>query len=219
VPADWKTYTNNEYGFTFDYPTNSFVQEIKKGEMLPTTEIKVTPDIDLYVSNNLNDVGSYYGDWFKDIEKKDDNNIPYYIATTIIDGEKGYEFVEQTDNLLLFIHSGVYYFVYHNTPDLKDDLVGSKIISTFKFITPPDTNKIDKNLSPTEPYVTDNLLISYKDISMTDNETPTVQLIFSQNGKEQTIWIDQGETAEVFDYQIHIINVDLAEGNIKFTII
>jgi hypothetical protein len=79
-------------------------------------------------------------------------------------------------------------------------------------------NPLEKYLSPIEPFVIDNLIISYKNVSMTDDETPTVQLIFSQNGKEQIIWIDQGETAEVFGYKIHVNSVGLAEGNVGFEI-
>lgn len=89
-------------------------------------------------------------------------------------------------------------------------------------VTIPSVSKetsIRANIAPDKPFTFGGLNIDEESISLSNpNEIPSVNLTFKYDGQKKSVWVDQYQSIKVFGYLIHIIRIDMAEGNIEFTI-
>lgn len=145
--ANWKTYTNTHYYFSFKYPTNMFVEEI---DMYPNTP--TPPDTDKFVvvvKSNQVQVTSFVGLFTVQILNMNhaaeltasSGYTTQQINLTGVAGIKGVRTKEvpgisQLDTVLSFYHNNVSYEItYPNTDDHgSHEQLFDQILSTFKFL-------------------------------------------------------------------------------------
>ena len=128
--ADWKTYTNDVYGFSFKYP---------KSATLESTNFDNT-DFNIMLSNltgvKYEELVVYAGSEWAYSNTKADKTENYTLAGVSAyreDNPAG----QNPAETLIYVKSGKYYYTIHQTKDENDaniEKVFDQILSTFKFV-------------------------------------------------------------------------------------
>jgi hypothetical protein len=135
IGANWKTYTNKKYKYSFRYPTNIEVVSGVEGDknLGNTASVGVqgtTPDLgNIFFINTYEAPSSTLAIIEKDY-RKDINNTNFAYIT--IDGVKGIDFLYYgSQKRLEFVNSGI---LYDFTLDLPVKNNFNQILSTFQFL-------------------------------------------------------------------------------------
>lgn len=160
--ADWKTYTNEAYSFSFKYPTDWKLEEPSQAEMVngvvvslrsPATEellqeekIDLGYSYDLVVSfwSNIKNESARGGSWegqrnYTDLADyfTDKNAVKHKTGEITVNGQTAYEVSIGGAGLnygVMIEHNGIYQLSFETTWDKsKFSSIGSQILSTFQF--------------------------------------------------------------------------------------
>lgn len=136
--SDWKTYTNEKYGFNFQYPKEWTVSDTSKGTTDATFEYSVYPPCN---SSTCNDSGPLIQ--FALLK----SSFSEYIGNTnfsnksvyTLDGRTGFAVSSLSGSTYIFDKDGKAFTIIVGKPGIKEKSIGEEvdqIFSTFKFTTP-----------------------------------------------------------------------------------
>jgi hypothetical protein len=157
--ANWKTYTNDKYGFSFKYPENA------KYEVTHATNTEFNIMLSNLTGLPYEELVIYVGNNWAYTNTNADK-----VKNFIVDGISAYRenlpLGQNPPQSLVYVKHGAYYFTIQQTKDPKDPVIDqtfTQILSTFKFVDQNNqgsqTNGQHVNCPATRPQVCSMLCI------------------------------------------------------------